>query len=347
MGASSSCQIFETFSTALKWIAHNKFGIRYIVKILDDFLFLAPTYSEALVSLNAFCEMCAMLNVPLNKEKTFLPSKSMVFLGITLDSTAMEARLPQEKLKKASMLLQDLCSKQSCQLRTLLSLIGLLNFACSVISPGRAFLRRLINLSIGVKKLHYKVKLRNSAKEDMKMWLNFLENFNGNSFFINEKRLSSDSLCLHTDASGSLGFGGIYQSNWFYGAFPQSWHKANITFLELYPIVTAVYMWGHLWRNHTVVFYTDNEALVSVLNKQTSKVTCIMFLIRKLVLHCLQQNIVFLAKHVKGKDNCIADALSRFQIDKFKQLAPFSKPNPTKISPQLQPQTFCKGLKIC
>ncbi|XP_053388526.1 uncharacterized protein LOC128551651 [Mercenaria mercenaria] len=207
----------------------------------------------------------------------------MSFMGITLDSIHMEARLPQDKLAKAVLLLRELGSKQTCQLRTLLSLIGFLNFACSVIRPGRAFLRRLINLSIGVKKLHYKVKLRSPAKHDMSMWLDFLANFNGTSFFINEQRLSSDNICLHTDASGSKGYGAIYKSNWFYGSFPHSWQKANIAFLELYPIVLAVFTWGHLWRNHTVVFHTDNEALVSVINKQTSEVHCIMYLIRKLV----------------------------------------------------------------
>ncbi|CAC5404254.1 unnamed protein product [Mytilus coruscus] len=37
MGCSSSCQIFEIFSTALEWIAKNKILIPNIVHILDDF----------------------------------------------------------------------------------------------------------------------------------------------------------------------------------------------------------------------------------------------------------------------------------------------------------------------
>ncbi|XP_045172644.2 uncharacterized protein LOC123534449 [Mercenaria mercenaria] len=177
------------------------------------------------------------------------------------------------------------------------------------------------------------------------MWLEFLEHFNGTSFFINEKHLSSDSLCLYTDASGSKGFGAIYKRDWFFGAFPESWHKANITFLELYPIVIAVILWGHLWKNHTLVFNTDNEALVSVISKQTSKENNVMFLIRKLVLCCLKQNIIFLARHIRSKDDSLADALSRFQIDRFKELAPHCKQTPTTLDPSLQPEIFCKGLK--
>jgi hypothetical protein len=40
-------------------------------------------------------------------------------------------------------------SKRSITLRELQSLLGLLNFACSVIIPARAFLRRLFGLTIG------------------------------------------------------------------------------------------------------------------------------------------------------------------------------------------------------
>lgn len=43
--------------------------------------------------------------------------------------------------------------------------------------------------------------------------------------------------------------------------------------LEFYPIVIAVKLLGKLFANYSILFkfYTDNEALVSVINKQTSK----------------------------------------------------------------------------
>ena len=42
-------------------------------------------------------------------------------------------------------------------LRELQSIIGLLNFTCSVVLPGRAFLRRLIDLSRGIQRPHFKI----------------------------------------------------------------------------------------------------------------------------------------------------------------------------------------------
>ena len=37
MGAASSCKTFETFSTAIQWIAQQKLNIEAIIHLLDDF----------------------------------------------------------------------------------------------------------------------------------------------------------------------------------------------------------------------------------------------------------------------------------------------------------------------
>lgn len=46
MGASSSCAIFERFSSALEFIALQKLGIKDVVQILNDFLNLGPANSK-------------------------------------------------------------------------------------------------------------------------------------------------------------------------------------------------------------------------------------------------------------------------------------------------------------
>ena len=72
------------------------------------------------------------------------PTRVITFLGITLDTVLMDARLPEDKLEKAKTLLEEFQRKQKVTLRDLQSLIGILNFACTVIVPDRAFLRRII-----------------------------------------------------------------------------------------------------------------------------------------------------------------------------------------------------------
>ena len=98
---------------------------------------------------------------------------------------------------------------------------------------------------------------------DLAIWLDCFSSFNGRSFFLRELTVSSDSLQLYTDAAGSIGYGAVCDSQWFYGVWPESWRHYNITALEIYPIVAAVVTWGVSWKNRSICFYTDNEALVN------------------------------------------------------------------------------------
>jgi hypothetical protein len=67
-------------------------------------------------------------------------------------------------------------------LKELQSLIGLLNFACLVVTPGRAFLRRLIDLTRRISQPHFFVWLNRNIKGDLCIWQTFLSSFNGRSF---------------------------------------------------------------------------------------------------------------------------------------------------------------------
>ena len=161
-----------------------------------------------------------------------------------------------------------------------------LNFCCSVVTPERAFLRRLIDLTAGVTRPHHHIRFNTEPKNDIRMWLQF--SVNGRAFFLSERWDTSSTLELYTDAAASKGYGAIFGKHWFYGPFPIAWHSLNISFLELFPITLAVHIWGATMANSCVLFFTDNAALVDIINKQTSKHKQAMILIRDLVLSCLK-----------------------------------------------------------
>ena len=125
----------------------------------------------------------------------------------------MEARLPADKLAKIKRLLNSYLSRSKLSLVEIQSLVGLLNFACSVVVPGRCFLRRLIEITRGLRKPHHRVRVTRSAKEDMQMWLRFIEEFNGKSFFLEDKWENSVNMKLNTDAS-NIGYGEIFGKRW-------------------------------------------------------------------------------------------------------------------------------------
>lgn len=340
MGCSSSCNIFETFSTALEWIAKNKLHASSVIHILDDFLFMGPSEAKCQVDLDNFLCLCRRIGVPIADEKTMGPATALQFAGITLDTVLMEARLPEDKLDKCRAQLVDFCSRKSVTLKELQSLIGLLNFACCVVVPGRAFLRRLIDLTKGIRKLTHHVRLTKECKHDLTVWRDFLSMYNGKSFFLGSRWATSKTLNLFTDAAGSLGYAAIFGKHWCFGEWPAAWKQFNITILELFPIVLAIEIWGPLMRNRCIVFFSDNQAVVEIINKQTSKDRSVMVLLRHFVLCSLKYNILFHAKHIAGCLNRESDALSRLQVEKFRSLAPYADQQPTPVPEGLLPNNW-------
>ena len=78
----------------------------------------------------------------------------------------MHARLPEDKLARCRGLLTEFYNKRSVTLKELQFLIWFLNFACSVVLPGRAFLRKMIDLTNGVPKPYHHIRLTRQCKED-------------------------------------------------------------------------------------------------------------------------------------------------------------------------------------
>ena len=74
-------------------------------------------------------------------------------------------------------------------------------------------------------------------------------------------------------------------------------------------------------QNRKIVLFCDNIAVVHMINNSTSNCRNCMILVRIIVLESLVCNSRVFARYVKSKDNGKADALSRLQFDRFKQLS--------------------------
>ena len=161
--------------------------------------------------------------------------------------------------------------------------------------------------------------------------------------FLEDAWCSSSHLKFYTDAAQSLGFGIVFGRKWAYGKWPVDWTHKNIAFLELFPIVLGVQMWGDSLANKRILFFTDNDSVVHVINQQTSKNKELLYLLRQLVLTCLRHNVLFRVRHIRGKKNILADCLSRLQVGRFKTLAPDVEASPTVVPSPLLPQNWEKS----
>ena len=332
MGARSSCAIFERFSSAVEWIMKNKLGIKNVVHILDDYLILNKFKNSCSQQLSKFLEFCKELGIPIAVDKTFKPSTTMEFSGIELNSVIMQSRLPEEKILKCKRKIVEAMSNDYISLKDLQKLSGLLNYATIVVYVGRVFIRRLYNLMIGKSKKYCKIRISRETKQDLQMWLEFLDGFNGKNMFMSDRWMSNKQLHLYCDSAKSIGFGGFLSKRWFHGVWDMDVSDLDITTLELYPILIAVNLWGNELVNLNLVIHTDNEALVSILNSQTVKNNepCLI-LLRKFVLSCLKINLLVRAIHIKGCYNTLSDLLSRSQVAKFQYLAPEMSPKPSPV----------------
>ena len=138
---------------------------------------------------------------------------------------------------------------------------------------------------------------------------------------------SNDNIELFTDSVGghNKGFGIYFQGKWAQICWPkervENGTLKDITFLELFPVVVSIYIWGSFLKNKKIVFNIDNQSFV-IINKKNSKSARVMSLVRILVLTTLENNIMIKAEHIPWKFNKMADSLSRCDFQRFRSICP-------------------------
>ncbi|XP_052398873.1 uncharacterized protein LOC127946375 [Carassius gibelio] len=331
-GCESSPKIFDTLSEALCCILLNNFKLPFVLHLLDDFLLIDFPDANPLRSINSLVKAFNKFGIPLAEEKTKGPFHVLDFVGITLDSVKMQASLPLDKLERIRGFIRTYSCSPTLTKRYLLSLLGHLNFAMRIIPQGRSFISRLLDLSKTVESMHATVTLDEGCRSDLKFWSKLCNNWNGISFFYDDEIESSVKLQFFTDAAPSVGFGGIFNNQWFAERWPKELKELapsiqSTALLEIYPIVIACLLWADQWSRKSILVFCDNEAAVNIINKGRSSVPFINRFIRRLTWISIMNNFTIKAAHIPGLDNKIADSLSWFNFQEFRRLCPGASPS--------------------
>ena len=324
-GCRSSPSLFDDLSKILEWLIKTTGGMPDVLHYIDDFWWAAPRESDACAITLAYMRaLCADLGVPLAEEKTEGPTTKLTFLGIDLDTEAQTISIPAAKVKEINDLFIVYTKRKNATKREILSICGQLGFATKCIPAGRIFLRRMLTLAHKVKNLNYKVRLTESFRADLQWWIDFFPKWNGTYEFLNADWTASPKMHLFTDASGSIGCGGFFGARWFQLAWP-AWlldAQPSIALLELLPVLVACSVWGVNWRGKRILFHSDNASVVAIWAKMSSPNVAIMCVIRRIYFVAAQNNFTLRVTHISGTDNSLADALSRFENEKFFALHP-------------------------
>jgi hypothetical protein len=331
-GLRSAPYIFTSIADLVEWSLKQNHGVGSLEHYLDDFHTLGPPNSVICQqNLDTCVQLCKEWGIPLHPDKLEGPSTCITVLGIEIDTVKLQARLPKEKFDLIMSLLMAWSHKRHCIKKDLESLIGYLQHACRVIPPGRTFLRRMINLLTAFRREDHPIRLNRGFHVDLAWWLEVFKSWKGVSFLLLPRWAPLPDFQISSDASGTLGYGAIFMSHWFSGSWSDTQIHLSIAYKELFPIVIAASLWGHLWVSRRVEFRSDNTSVVEVLRAGTSRDQHMMVLLRYLLLMAARHSFTFTASHVPGKLNPIADSLSRFQFQRFRQLAPQADPVATAI----------------
>ncbi len=333
-GLRSAPKIFSALADGVEWVLSQK-GVRYRLHYLDDFLVLgAPRSKQCQGALETMISVCSELGLPLADDKIGGPATQLVFLGIELDSEAMELRLPNEKIEEIKLLIAQWKRKRAAKKRQLLSFIGHLVHAATVVTQGRTFIRRMLDRARLAKQLDHFVRLNQEFRSDLRWWDLFMDTWNGKAC-VDTHLSAAPQFEFTTDASGAWGCGASWASKWFQIEWNPSWRKEGIAVKELLPIVMAIGLWGAYWAHARVKVWSDNMSVVAVLRSRTSKDTAIMHQLRSLHFLLARQDIALQAAHIPGKDNLAADHHSRNNMDAFILQVPHAEREPTPIHPGL------------
>ena len=106
----------------------SKNGVTIIFNYLDDFLTLGkPGLDECQLNLTSILVTCNSTGLPVEVDKCQGPVSCILFLGMELNSVALEIHLPGDKLANLRSLLHSWRGRKACRKRELLPLIGSLS----------------------------------------------------------------------------------------------------------------------------------------------------------------------------------------------------------------------------
>lgn len=328
-GAKLAPSIFHRLSQSVRRMMSRK-GFT-IIAYLDDFFLCETTQQRCLDALNTLLTLLCRLGFLISWGKVIGPTQKIVFLGVEIDSTTMELRLPHSKLQELKHQLITFTHRMRASKKQLQSLAGKLNWAAAVVHGGRVFLRRIINRITQLKQDWHKTRITGELLADITWWQQFMSTFNGKSIILDNLPITS----VATDAC-TVGGGGIFESDWFYVNWEMDYPKAtkfHINELESFAVYLAAKKWAPSWRNKRVVILCDNATTVASINKCSSRNYILMGFLRELFWISAFHNFHLKAIHVPGACNILADNISRLHdTHSFVQFIRYCLPQPVSLS---------------
>ena len=325
---------FQRCSDAIRYIMAEH-GFPDLFNYIDDLIYVGlPSKIDA--AFDFLMSLLADLGLEVSSKKLVAPATSVICLGILIDSKSRTISIPSEKLGQIVEFAITYCSKRDlqsllghllyiaityCSKRDLQSLLGHLLYIAKCVRPARIFLNRMLQvLRDNADKI--KILLTEQFARDLNWFNLFLSQYNGVTFYDN-------LICqaeMHLDAS-LTGLGAVFNDMIYNLPIEKGYMGYNIVQLEILNILVACKVWATHWANKRIKIWCDNLAVVEVLNSGKSRDDTLATCARNIWMLSAMYNFDILVYHISGKNNIIADLLSRWtnsyqDNEKLHQLLP-------------------------
>lgn len=305
-------------------------GFSAVINYLDDFWIHGKSFVACQKAQMTLIEILGSLGFSVSFKKCTSPSTKVTYLGIEFNSETITMALPQQKMQSLMDELKFFHDKPRVTVKQIQRLCGIVSHASKVVKGRRTFSRRMLDLLKGMNPTKKRIRLSNEFIKDLQWWESVSTIFNGTEIIIPHN--DGGGLSFISDSSNH-GYGYVYGETWRAGFFnssslpegherlnPKHEHWINvdvhlddpsINILEMIPVWLCVHAHAHEWTNMHVLCYSDNSQVVAMINKGTSRSSVAMAFIRSIFWSAAVNNFYLTARHVRGVDNKVADALSR------------------------------------
>lgn len=289
----------------------RKRGLR-LATYLDDWLLAAQCPRQLQVHARQLLSHLAALGFTVNRDKSVLvPSQSIEFIGLHLDSVAFKARLSADRVKALLACLATFRRGAMLRFRTCLRLLGLMASALVVVPLGRLYMRPFQRWVAGLclnpsRHRHRSVFVTADCVRVLRPWRR-------ETFLTGGVAMGTVTTrkVITTDAS-LRGWGATHEGRSVRGAWNSQMKLCHINYLELQAVWMALRHFLPFISGQNVLIRTDNTTVVAYVNKQGGlRSHQLHMLAHRLIVWASSHVLSLRATHVPGVLNRGADLLSR------------------------------------
>lgn len=306
----------------------NSFYIPAVTSYLDDIIGSGQTKGQALAQYNGSEKILQKLNLKTKESKNKEPFTEQIALGYAFDTPDEAGFIPDDFIDKAIVLVISFTRRVRIQKKEFSSAIGRVRRIGSMVRVANAFARSLevhlypwdyervewlLVVGVLLSDLFFLCKMLRLMR-GMRVKLDFILLCPNNA----------DVVC-YTDAATTIGgIGGHFNNGeWFQVKWADlQFHRSDnrdIVWRELAAVVVAILMQRLILKEKAICAWTDSSPAVGMLisMRASLKRPDCQTLINWLCETALITNFHIYVRHIKGENNTIADALSRFKGNPF------------------------------